>query len=69
MYSISAGAGNVTIILAERCSVTPLECLCLCEKVSDADDPKAAKKVAVAVEALIQKHRTQESYTRIKNVM
>jgi hypothetical protein len=39
------------------------------EKVRDADDPKAAKKVAVAVEALIQKHCTQESYTRIKNVM
>jgi hypothetical protein len=39
------------------------------EKVRDADEPKAAKKVAVAVEALIQKHRTQESYTRIKNVM
>jgi hypothetical protein len=37
--------------------------------VRDADDPKAAKKVAVAVEALIQKHHTQESYTRIKNVM
>jgi hypothetical protein len=37
--------------------------------VRDADDPKAAKKVTVAVEAHIQKHRTQESYTRIKNVM
>jgi hypothetical protein len=37
--------------------------------VRDADDPKAAKKVAVAVEDLIQKHHTQESYTRIKNVM
>jgi hypothetical protein len=28
IYSISAGAGNETIILAERCSVTPLKCLC-----------------------------------------
>jgi hypothetical protein len=28
IYSISAGAGDVTIILAERCSVTPLKCLC-----------------------------------------
>jgi hypothetical protein len=37
--------------------------------VKDADDPKAAKKVAAAVEALIWKHCTQESYTRIKNVM
>jgi hypothetical protein len=39
------------------------------EKGRDADDPKAAKKAAAAVEALIRKHRTQESYTRIKNVM
>jgi hypothetical protein len=39
------------------------------EKARDADDPKAAKKVAAAVEALIWKHHTQESYTRIKNVM
>jgi hypothetical protein len=28
IYSISAGAGNKTIILAKRCSVTPLKCLC-----------------------------------------
>jgi hypothetical protein len=28
-----------------------------------------AKKVTAAVEALIWKHHTQESYTRIKNVM
>jgi hypothetical protein len=28
IYSISAGAGNETIILAKRCSVTPLKCLC-----------------------------------------
>ncbi len=35
----------------------------------DADDPKAAKKLVAAVEALIWKHRTQELYTRIKNVM
>jgi hypothetical protein len=26
--SISAGAGDETIILAERCSLTPLKCLC-----------------------------------------
>ncbi len=39
------------------------------EKARDADDPKAAKKAAAAVEALIRKHCTQESYTRIKNVM
>jgi hypothetical protein len=39
------------------------------EKAKDADDPKAANNTAAAVEALIRKHRTQESYTRIKNVM
>jgi hypothetical protein len=28
VYSISADAGDETIILAERCSVTPLKCIC-----------------------------------------
>jgi hypothetical protein len=28
VYFISAGAGNHAIILAKRCSVTPLKCVC-----------------------------------------
>ena len=34
--------------------------------VKESDDPKAAKKAAAAVESLIRKHRTLESYARIK---
>jgi hypothetical protein len=39
------------------------------EKAKEADDKKAATKAAAAVEAIIQKHRTQESYTQIRNVI
>ncbi len=39
------------------------------EKAKEADDKKAARKAAPAVEAIIQKHRTQESYTQITNVI
>ncbi len=39
------------------------------EKAKDSDDPKAAKKAAVAVEPLIWKHHTKELYTRINQVM
>jgi hypothetical protein len=31
VYSISADAGDETIILAKRCSVTPLKCICCVE--------------------------------------
>jgi hypothetical protein len=31
VYSISADAGNETIILAKRCSVTSLKCICCVE--------------------------------------
>jgi hypothetical protein len=34
--------------------------------VQDSDDPKIAKKAAAAVESLIWKHRTLESYAKIK---
>ena len=36
--------------------------------VRDSDDPKIAKKAAAAVESLIRKHRTFESYAKIKRV-
>jgi hypothetical protein len=36
--------------------------------VQDSDDPKIAKKAAAAVESLIRKHRTFESYAKIKRV-
>jgi len=38
------------------------------EKIRDADDPDSAQKAAKAVEALIRKHCTQESYDRIRYV-
>jgi hypothetical protein len=48
---------------------------CLCnaleekeKEIKDADDPKKAKKAAAAI-AFIQKHRTEESYKRIKQVI
>jgi hypothetical protein len=34
----------------------------------ESDDPEEAKKVVAALENLIQKHRMQESYSRIKYV-
>lgn len=37
-------------------------------EVKEVDDPKKAKKAAAAIEAIIRKHRTQESHSRIKNV-
>jgi hypothetical protein len=33
-----------------------------------ADDSKKAKKAEAAIETVIQKHRTQESYNQIRNV-
>jgi hypothetical protein len=36
--------------------------------VRDSDDPKIAKKAAAAIESLIRKHRTFESYAKIKRV-
>ena len=38
------------------------------KKAQESDDPKVAKKAAAAVDALIRKHRMQESYSRIKYV-
>jgi gamma-glutamyl:cysteine ligase YbdK (ATP-grasp superfamily) len=38
-------------------------------EIKDADDPKKAKKAAAAIESLIRKHSTEESYTRIKQVV
>ena len=38
------------------------------KKAWESDDPKVAKKAAAAVEALIQKHQMQESYSQIKYV-
>jgi hypothetical protein len=37
-------------------------------QIKEADDPKKAKKAAAAIEALIQKHHTQELYTWIQQV-
>jgi hypothetical protein len=49
---------------------------CLCDALEEkekeikaADDPKKAKKAAAAIELLIQKHCTEESYKRIKQVI
>jgi hypothetical protein len=39
------------------------------KEIKDADDPKKAKKAAAAIESLIRKHRTEESYKRIKQVV
>jgi hypothetical protein len=41
----------------------------LLEVDEDADNPKKAKKAAAAIESLIRKHRTEESYKRIKQVI
>jgi hypothetical protein len=37
-------------------------------EVKEADDPKKVKKAAAAIESVIRKHRTQESYNRIPQV-
>jgi hypothetical protein len=37
--------------------------------IKESDDLKAAKKAAVVVESLIQKHHTLESYARIKHAV
>jgi hypothetical protein len=37
-------------------------------EVKEADDPKKVKKAAAAIESVIRKHRTQESYNRIQQV-
>jgi hypothetical protein len=51
---------------SEACLQTALEQK---EKaVRDSDDPRIAKKAAAAVESLIRKHRTFESYAKIKQV-
>jgi hypothetical protein len=39
------------------------------KEIKDADDPKKAKKAAAAIESLIRKHRTEESYKQIKQVV
>jgi hypothetical protein len=39
------------------------------KKAQESDDPKAAQMAAAAVEAIIQKNRTADLYTRIKGVM
>ncbi len=49
------------------------KCLCYAleekeKEITDADDPKKAKKAAAAIELLIRKHCTEESYKRIKQV-
>jgi hypothetical protein len=37
-------------------------------EVKEADDPKKVKKAAAAIESVIRKRRTQESYNRIRQV-
>jgi flagellar motility protein MotE (MotC chaperone) len=37
-------------------------------EVKEAEDPAKAKKAAAAIESVIRKHRTQESYNRIRQV-
>jgi hypothetical protein len=39
------------------------------KKAQESDDPKAAQKAAAAVEAIIRKNCTADSYARIKRVM
>jgi hypothetical protein len=39
------------------------------KEIKDVDDPKKAKKAAAAIESLIRKHRTEESYKQIKQVV
>jgi hypothetical protein len=39
------------------------------KEIKDADNPKKAKKAATVIESLIQKHRTEECYKRIKQVV
>jgi hypothetical protein len=37
--------------------------------VKEAEDPAKAKNAAAVIESVIRKHRTQESYNRIRKVM